>query len=260
MDSPDNHLLSPVPCIEKLSGRIDKARFELGLRLVQGFFVKEVLIEGGGNLTALPTSKPTVIAVSHISDADVLIAASTLAPHFRDLVITNQSTQYNGGEPPLWAGMRLLGLHHFLPISYGGPQGARKGHFEPKDFEAMRSALSRGSTLLVAAHEPSFGIMSQKPGLAAPYLSFTCSPGVTVVPVGVRMDYPIKAENFTRDVLRRGRPSATVHIGAPFECTEYSGLNGVANRAQMSTLLGEKLESIMRRVAEVLPQENRGPW
>lgn len=226
-------------------------------------------ITGLENLEVVPPDKHLIIATSHISDIDLQTAVYVLG-RYRQILITNQSTQHHLNQDPVTRiGIAIAGKRSFRPITHQKKEGQTKGSFNPADYPPMVDDLNQGATIALAAHNPAYdGILPDRAGIGAVYLAQLADPKKTVIlPVAVVLtpDKNIVAHKKT-DLIKNlfNRPRAEVRIGKPIslEKLDISPLSSLENShyQEVLTQLREQGKQIMRALAKLLPEEKRGPW
>lgn len=167
-------------------------------------------VEGGENLTLVKDRQPLVIAATHLTDLDMLLAGK-VAGEKRDTVMTyteriNDPLRY----PAQYIGMRMAGKHNFLPVD----KGVHRNGLSLPSLHRIVEAVNKGKTPVIAAHSPArpreFGRWA---GVAAPYVALKT--GALVLPVTVRMqsdDKRVGMGSYPIETLTR-RSDVHVQIG-----------------------------------------------
>ncbi|HEU0050491.1 MAG TPA: hypothetical protein VFQ60_00345, partial [Patescibacteria group bacterium] len=186
------------------------------------FRVGRIDLLGKQNLNLIPADKRVIIAVSHLTDFDMPAVISQLATQF-DLIIANTALHHNFFQKPfLHLAMQLADKKNFLPVRYRETANHKKlGAFDSADFERMRSALERGKTLVIAAHNPAHGQLPPS-GYGAAYLH-QITPRSIILPVSVC---------FSQTPSRWNRANARITIQTPITLSpilhieRFAGLSG----------------------------------
>lgn len=235
-------------------------------------FVKGVRVEGKEHLAEVPEGKHLIIATTHISDLDVPLVIKSLGDDL-DFAISNASTQHslrrNFGET---LGILAAGKHNFLPIDFA-ETGKRNSPlpFNPENYRVMADSLGSGKAVLVAAHTPSDGVLGRG-GYAAVYLNQLSD--AVILPVAVSLS---GEAIMVRQKKTNEKTDAQVIIGKPLELPHIAGIEEFdallrkrregevtdADRErfkELSSSLKQQSEMLMRALAELLPEEKRGPY
>jgi hypothetical protein len=244
--------------------------------------------EGLKNLETISANDHAILACSHISDGDMPTAAAVLAPYL-DLAFVNPSTTYYFNfslrerkmDLPVHIAMRFVGRKHFFPFTAhfdkSVPRSGRQGMFDPDDFVPMKNAMEEnGKSLMIAAHSPSWGTLPEKGGVGAVYLAQITKNGV-VLPVATAMTGHVMAED---EKIRSfiNKPSAKVIIGEPIKLGKIDGIEKITDlikqrrggtelsagakeeMARIKQELKKQSDLLMQKIAELLPEKNRGDW
>src|SRR5262249_55575947 len=183
-------------------------------------------------LEHIPKTGPVIIAMNHISWFDIPMAS------LRVRRPTHYMAKIELFSVPLLGGlMRLCGA---FPV--------RRGE---SDREALRTAerlLQQGEILVIfpEGHRSDDGrLIPAHPGIALIALRANAA----IVPVGIQG---------TRAVLKRNRflfwaPRVTIRFGQPFTL-------GVPDGKRSRESLAQATDTIMYRIAALLPPEQRGPY
>jgi len=212
-------------------GRVSHIAYEL-VRLVARLAVLLLARLRTEGLEHIPKTGPVIIAMNHISWFDIPMAS------LRVRRVTHYMAKIELFSVPLLGGlMRLCGS---FPV--------RRGE---SDREALRNAerlLGQGEILVIfpEGHRSDHGsLIAAHPGIALIALR-TNAP---IVPVGIQG---------TRAVLKSKRflfwaPRVTIRYGAPFTLGATDGKRSRESLAQAT-------DTIMYRIAALLPPMQRGPY
>jgi hypothetical protein len=241
-------------------------------------------IEGLENLINIPKNEKMVIATTHLSDIDMETAIATIAP-YRDLSVASQSTHLE--NPVFGTIMRWATKNEIYGISSKFVDKKARlpdYRFDPKDFEAMKGALDKGRTMVIAAHQPAYEWkLPDKPGLGAVYLAQIS--GATILPTTVDVQSPefIDLRPITSGAAKRlllgKRPNVRVAFGKPIHLAPIASAN-LANTARFlshdgrHTMTKDETESaiatlkiiraqgaqVMESLAKMLPPNKKGIW
>ena len=194
-----------------------------------------------GALDAIPAEGPVILAANHVSNVDGVLLGGWVIPRL------SRQVQWLGkremfGVPIMGQVVRRYGVH---PVDRSGA-----------DLEAFRLAeriLDEGQILLLfpeGTRSRDGSLQKPRDGLAM----LALRTGATIVPIGVAD---------TDRVWRRGqklpRPwpggHVTVRVGQPFKVADE--LPGGLDR---KTAKSQATDVIMRRIAALLPERQRGPY
>ena len=257
---------------ETNDSKTSSKRLMFAMRTLTRMSAGEIGVHGRENLKEIPVGAKVVIATTHITDNDVPIAAVALGDKF-DLVITDQSVHRTSAREFLsYIGESIAGWENFIPISWNFGKGGKKhGKLNPKDFDNVRAAMEKGKTPLVAAHNPSFGVLPPKPGIGAQLLAETTPGEVVILPVSVDVQYEHPEKTATtyqklRTLFRK--PKAVVTIGHPIIPKEridsadlISSLEHPANEVRHTvSAMRDRSRIIMQELAKMLPESKRGTY
>lgn len=236
-------------------------------------FIERLTVEGKEHLAEIPKDKHVIIATTHMSDLDIPLAIKTVGQDL-DLAISNASTQHSlrrNFQETL--GILAAGKRNFLPIDF-----AETGEnnvplpFNPDNYAPMAEALDSGKAVLVAAHNPSEGELGRG-GYAAVYLAQLS--GAVVVPVAVSIPGPAI---MMRKKETKRKADARIIIGKPLELPRIENISDFrrlldkrtsgeeitdadSNRfRELTNALRGQSETLMRTLAQMLPEDKRGPY
>lgn len=253
-------------------------RLSLGLEALKKALLEKVEVKGRENLAAIPKGKRVIVACSHITDMDMWIVTDALKNDF-DLCITNQSVQTLEREPMVYAGIKLAGRDNFFPIDYVRSGKDKQGKFNPDNFIRMKDHLeSREKTPVIAAHRPSRKGQLERGGYGAALLAQYMEDAIILpVAVNVKSERPAGQAGRILETVKL-RPEAEVTIGQPFELKKIEGIGGLneimdkrkrgeavtaedrENFSAMCQVLEGESDSIMKAIAQYLPEEKRGAY
>jgi 1-acyl-sn-glycerol-3-phosphate acyltransferase len=181
---------------------------------------------------------------NHASNADPVLIGGFLNPRI--------------GRPMNWLGKRevfevpgLAWLAH-----HGGVHPVDRGAADIEAFKAAMRILEAGHILAVfpeGTRSPDGRLQAAKDGVTV----LASRSGATVVPMGVADSDRLWPRGRR---LPRFTPSVTVRIGEPFRIDEALAISDpdVAGDRRLAKEAGTRL--IMRRIAELLPQRQRGVY
>jgi 1-acyl-sn-glycerol-3-phosphate acyltransferase len=193
-----------------------------------------------GRLDGLPREGPLIIASNHISNADGVLVGGWLTKALGRRI--HWLGKREMVEWPVLGALARRGSVH--PVDRGGA-----------DVEAFRLAkriLDEGHVLMVFPEgtRSRTGVLQEaRDGLAM----LALRSGAPILPVGV--------SGTDRFWPRGGRPRPggriTLHVGRPFRLDEVLGEDVLADRRAAKNAA---TVAIMRRIAELLPERQRGPY
>jgi 1-acyl-sn-glycerol-3-phosphate acyltransferase len=245
----------------------------------------KVRVQGEAHLTEIPPYKNVIIVTTHISDIDVPATALIMGRYF-DIAISNISTQHSlltsWRDPFIYIGLRIAGIKNFLPITYRYESNSFnakvRGVFNPDDFEVMRNALYAGKAVIISGHNPSKQWKLSRGGCGAAYLA-EITENAIMVPVTVNVKKYVLPDDLRKEgtlVSILERPDVDVYVGKPFEIQRTDGVEELAHRIyrtesgesperaanldRLHALLKKESDTIMRKLAEPLPENKRGPY
>lgn len=258
-------------------------RLKRSIKTGLGFIIENpnmIPLIGKEFLKEIPPNKKLIIATTHLSDADVAVAAYALSDNF-DITIVHHSTHDNPSEDAWsWVGAAIAGRKNFLSVKSRKEEGKVIADFAPEDFEPMRDALGNGKAIIIAAHNPTYDWkLSDKGGLGAIYLAQLSD--ALILPVSVNIESEAKSGSLVdmrKAVSKNKRKSkAKVSIGQPINLEkvnvqkmteilkkrkEGSSLSHQERRefTEIATKLRDQSSIVMRTLAAMLPPEKRGVW
>lgn len=238
--------------------------------------VKDILINGMEHLSEVPKDKKIIVAVSHITDIDVLLAIKALGNDF-DLAVANPSFHHKFSEEwPTNIGLRIAGKDNFFPIDFKKNGEEKKpSAFNPENFEPMQKAMEGGKSMAIAAHSPSHAGRLEKGGYAAVYLSALTD--AIIIPVGINLksEKPVGMYENPLETLKK-RPDAEINIGIPFNLEKIEGIEDLAaisskrkrgekltevdvdRFSDLAKQLRKQSDLLMKKISELVPEEKRG--
>ena len=239
--------------------------------------VNEVTVTGKEHLREIPLDRKVVITATHMSDLDVPLVGAALARDF-NLAISDVSTHHSLLEDPLNKfAITVAGQKNFLPIDYKTAAEGHAAKFNPDNFANMEQEMQKGKDILVAAHNPSHTGDLAQGGIGAIYLAQLS--GALILPVA--------ANTFSGETFMSGKtlfktalnkPNAEVSIGAPIELDPIPGIEDYKNIfdkrkngekltdeeferfKEISRALRSQSDMVMKILAEMVPEEKRGPY
>ncbi|MGD2164681.1 MAG: lysophospholipid acyltransferase family protein [Anaerolineae bacterium] len=179
----------------------------------------------------IPPGPPYILVTNHLSAFDIPVLSSILPHHVRALAAIEHRSN------PIYAPV----------LAASGAIWVRRGEVDRRAIREALDVLKRGEALGVAPEgtraDESHALQEAKAGAA--YVATRAD--VPILPVGIAGTEKVKTS-----LLRLRRPEVQVAIGEPFHLPE-SGSVG-------SEKLLEYTEFIMRRIAELLPEQYRGVY
>ena len=136
---------------------------------------------------------------------------------------------------------------NILAFLYGGIP-INRGAVDRTAFHKMVAAVKSGHSLILSPE----GTRSYTPGMQKAKSGITYifdKTGVKILPVGIVGS----TEDFLKNALKGRRPHATVAVGKPFTLPVFEETGKTR-----SELRQEKVDYVMRKIAELLPPEYRG--
>lgn len=260
----------------KETSRRLKIAMGIGLRFILENPNKTPVV-GEQHLKEIPQDKKVIIATTHLSDADVPIAAYAICDKF-DIAIIHHSTHDNPSEDVWsWAGAVSAGRKNFLSVKSRKEKGKVKADFAPEDFEPMKKALEVGKAIVIAAHNPTYDWkLSRKGGLGAVYLAQISD--AIILPISVNIESESKSGaivDMRQEISRNKRKlKAQVFIGHPIVLDKINvqkiaeilrkrngrkSLSPVEKRefSETNAKLRKQSETVMASLAAMLPPEKR---
>lgn len=209
----------------------------LGRPLIRGVLGALFQILGKVRITGkenVPLGKPYLVAINHVSLFD---------PPFAGVFWPEQLEAM--GAVDVWSrpGQGILAR------MWGGIQ-VHRGEYDRAMFETVLAVLHSGYPLLIApeggrSHVP--GLRAAKPGIA--FLAEQS--GVPVIPVGIVGT----TDDFLQNALKGKRPRVEMHIGKPIQFPPVERTGAGRREARLYNT-----DLVMRRIAELLPENYRGVY
>ena len=192
-----------------------------------------------GALDAIPTTGPVILASNHASNLDPVIIGSWLVP-----VIPRRIHWLGKQELFDWPVVGWVAAH-------GGVHPVDRGAADVVAFRLAQRILDEGNVLLVfpeGTRSHDGALQSARDGLAL----LALRTGAPIVPIGVGGSARVWPRG---QALPRPGGRVTMRVGMPFRLEDElpEGLERRARKAAATTL-------IMRRIAALLPAEQRGPY
>jgi 1-acyl-sn-glycerol-3-phosphate acyltransferase len=179
----------------------------------------------------IPSNPPYLLATNHLSAFDIPLLSSVFPHAVRALAAIEHRSN------PLYAPI----------LEASGAIWVRRGEVDRHALRESLAVLERGEVLGVAPEgtraDESHALQEGKAGAA--YVATRAD--VPIVPVGIAGTEKIKS-----GLVRLRRPRVRVAIGEPFRLPESGHVR--------SEKLHEFTEIIMRRIAELLPEQYRGVY
>lgn len=249
------------------------------------FNAKNPEVRGKEHLKEIPHGRRVIIATTHISDLDTSLVISALGNDF-DLAVASESTMLNPRQHlRAYAGVLAAGPRNFRGVDYRSTsRGNVPGLFNPENFATMADAMKNGKDILIVAHNPSREGTLTRGGYGPAYLSQIVD-GAIILPVAVNVkgeEQVLVGQNamrtFAKNISTLQRPDAEVVIGKPIVPKHIEGIeqfntllekrrgpdklteDDVAEFHRLSQQLKAQSREIMMALAEMLPEEKRGPF
>ena len=240
--------------------------------------IGNITVQGKEHLKDIPEGKRVIVATTHISDLDIPLTIKALGRDL-DLAISNVSTQHSlRRNMRQTLGILAAGKSNFIPIDYAeSGKNNTPLPFNPKNFGPMAEALESGKAVLVAAHNPSQNGELTRGGYGAIYLNQLAD--AVILPVAViQSGEAILVGKNAMKAAAGGKPDANVIIGKPIELPHIDGIEDfkrilekraagedvmdaeVARFKELSQELRRQSEIMMRALAQMMPEEKRGPY
>lgn len=199
--------------------------------------VTRVRVEG--DIDAIPTSGPVILAANHTSNLDPLVLGGWLVPRMPRRIH--------------WLGKREL---FDWPVigwlaANGGVHPVDRDAADVEAFRLARRILDDGQVLLVfpeGTRSPTGALQEARDGVAM----LALRTGATIVPLAVSGTDRVWPKGRT---LPRPGGRVTLHVGAPIRLGEV-----IPADADRRTAKAAATEAIMRRIAELLPPRQRGVY
>lgn len=241
--------IPPTPVAARLTLLITIGSFVIR---VLARLLTRVRIEGA--LDEFPRSGAVIVAANHASNADPVLIGGFLNPRI--------------GRPMNWLGKREV---FEVPVlswlaRHAGVHPVDRGAADVEAFRSAMRILEAGHVLAVfpeGTRSPDGRLGEAKDGVAV----LAARSGATIVPIGVADSDRLWPKG---RMLPRFTPSVTLTIGEPFRLAEAlappapEGPTGVppdrAARSDRRRAKGAGTFLIMRRIAALLPQRQRGRY
>ncbi len=235
------------------------------------FQAGSIEVIGKEHLDEIPDGMNVVVAGSHVSDFDMPLIATALGKDL-NIAITDMSVHSTDWKKdPTYVGMLIAGIRNFIQISWHtGAGGKRQPRLNPENYGPVRDALNRGKAVLMAAHNPSYGSLPDKPGIGAELVAET-TPNTVILPVTVDVqdEQASTATKFRQQMMSLfRRPKVVVTIGKPItpqmQIDPADLIRGeTRSAAEVSqTLHGirDRSRVVMQALAEMLPEGQKGSY
>lgn len=233
-------------------------------------------VEGTSNLEKIDLSRPVMFVGTHLTDVDIQIVVDRLYTlKGYEMVVANQTTQHKSKDftsKAISLVLNVIGKDRFYPLGWEwGREGKAQTMFKLDDYKNLQEAVfGKKRALVVAGHNPTLdGKLAKNPGMAAAMVTQVVE-GVQIVPVAVVLAGKAPdAYDLTGSIKRRGEQDPRMVIGKVFSLEKKisdeelgeleQGFEGELKR-KLVGVLRETGGEIMRRLAELLPEEKRGVW
>jgi len=220
--------------------------------------IKEVNIAGKEKLDILPKDRPIIFAGTHFFKTDISIIISIIGKEFPIKVVqasTHESPIESLGGYLVYV---LGGKNNFLSIKTIKNDKKEVGVFNFDDYKPMIDCLNNGINLVMAAYyndDPKYYydrfdykeglILPDKGGVGCIYAAKKTN--ALIVPMAVNLD------------INKG---IRINIGDPleFKKIENIDMSDTKNRTAFFNELRQGSASLMKSLAQMLPQEKRGRW
>jgi 1-acyl-sn-glycerol-3-phosphate acyltransferase len=213
-----------LPLLPRASGALLRALFACLTR---------VTVEGVENI---PESGPVLVIINHASNADGGLMIAYVIPKF--------------GRKFAWPGKEEALRWPFFgwAMKQNGVFGVRRGAGDLESFKTARQVLDEGRVLAIfpeGTRSPTGALQEAKEGATV----LAARSGAPILPIAV-----IGSQRFwPRGKVPRPGRRMTIRIGKPFSLE-------LAKAADRRESLRLATEALMRRVAELLPPEQRGVY
>jgi 1-acyl-sn-glycerol-3-phosphate acyltransferase len=180
-------------------------------------------------LKKVPLKGPGLIISNHVSNVEGPVLYTKLRP--RKTIALGKSELWDK-----WVSRQTMIVWDCIPITRGG--------VDQKAINSCLNVLERGDFLCMAPEgsRSKSGVMKKaKPGI---YLFV--KPGVPVIPVGFW-----GLENYSKNLKRLRRTPMNIRVGEPFYPEKSQGRMTSEKRQEM-------VDSMMKEIARLLPEEYRG--
>lgn len=196
-----------------------------------------VRIEGA--LDEIPRDGPVIVAANHASNLDPVVLGSTLMPRM--------------GRRLQWLGKREL--FDWPVVGWiarnGGVHAVDRATADVEAFRLAKRILDEGHALFVfpeGTRSPDGVLQAARDGVAV----LALRTGAPIVPVGIVGSY----ERWPRgQKLPHPGGRVTVHVGSPFRVGDE-----LPPGTDRKAAKGQATEIIMRRIAALLPERQRGAY
>ena len=251
-------------------------RLQLALEAVKPMIGK-LQVKGRENIAQIPIERRVVIAGTHMSDLDMPVIALALANDF-NLAISDQSLHHDFSKDPLnYLSNKIAGDSNFIPLDYKEGDEGKIAQFNADNFTAMTDAVESGKDILFAAHNPSKNGSLASGGIGAVYLAQLSHSLILPVCADFKSEEPYITGQTTMKTLKN-KPDAEVMIAKPVELGPIPGIEDYKNILdkrkggerlsdeeierfkEISRQLREQSEIVMRAIAEMVPEEKKGPY
>jgi 1-acyl-sn-glycerol-3-phosphate acyltransferase len=231
--------IESTPIATRLNAVITIGSFVM--RVIARIFTR-VRIEG--DLTAIPATGGVLIAANHASNADPVLIGAFLNPRL--------------GRPLNWLGKREVFEWPIVSwlARHGGVHPVDRGAADVEAFRSAMRILEAGHVLAVfpeGTRSSDGRLQGAKDGVAV----LALRSGAVVVPIGVGDSDKLWPKG---RALPRFTPAVTVRIGTPFVLAEALAAEDPAAAADRRHAKTAGTALIMRRIAALLPERQRGAY
>lgn len=235
-------------------------------------------VKGKENLQLIPPDRKVIFVPTHLTNWDVPIALSVMGKYFH-VAVGDASTHHSIGEnTPAYLGNLLVGQDNFYSVEHNkDSEGVERGNFNPDDFERMKEAFQENKALVISAYYT--GKESQelpKRGeYGAVYLAEANNALIIPVAVDVKQEEQVGVFKKILDAFKKSVTEVT--IGKPIELEEIRDIERISEIInirkerkltheetqefhRLRLALKEQSDRVMKKIAEMLPEEKRGRW
>lgn len=257
-------------------------------RLAMETMVKRPKVEGLNHLNELKPGQHAVFATTHLADIDVHAVIQALAPYRK---VDVASLETNQKDPKQAIFERMVGRNRFHDVknTFDTEKDKPYTSVDPENYKIMKSAMDRGSDIVIAAHRPVRRIekaeLPKHIGIGAVYLAQLSESPIVPTALDVASDKRVgMASNLAfslKETHILEKPDSKLKIGSPiqfeqiphadleafgmmFSSISRSELRKDPEKLERARATFEKIkqqsETLMKKIAELLPPEKQGPY